>query len=275
MSRREVHLDAMLRQLGAAYYQSLRGQGSPVAVARALESVAEADDGGAAANGGTGRAPRLPGHRWRVRDVMTTDVAVVSTTTPYHDVAALMSEQQVAAVPVLDDSRRVLGIISEADMIRRQERRFGRTGTGLPRQRRRELAQAQALTASGMMTTPPVTIHPDAPLGAAARQLNGHRIRRMTVVDSDGRLLGIVSRRDLLRVFVRPDDDIAADVRAVITDILLEDPEQFTVAVHDGMVTLSGAFGDAETARAAVRLAADVDGVIDVVDRLTREPVGA
>jgi CBS domain-containing protein len=278
MSRRDTHFDAVLRQLGATYYQSLQGKGSPAAVARALESVAAADHvtGGAAPeNGGTRRHARLPGYRWRVRDVMTTDVAIVSSGTSYHDVAALMSERKVTAVPVLDHGRRVIGIISEADLIRRQERRFSRAGTGLPRRRRRELAQARALTAARLMTTPPITIHPDAPLGAAARQLNGHRIRRMPVVDSDGRLLGIVSRRDLLRVFLRPDKDIAADVRAVITDILLEDPEQFSVTVHDGTVTLSGGPGDPETAAAAVRLAEDVDGVIRVIDRLAREPVGA
>jgi CBS domain-containing protein len=283
MSRRDAHLDAVLRNLGAVYYQSLRGSGSSAAVAQAVESVADAGDRGGPeptrkdsnepASAG-GRRPRLPGRRWRVRDVMTTHVAAVPKTANYHEIARLMSERAVGAVPVLDDQRRVLGVVSEADLLPRQESRFRRWGTGLPKRTRREIAQATARTAGQLMTAPPITIHPDAPLGAAARQLNGHHIRRMPVVDSSGQLLGIVSRRDLLSVFLRPDDDIAADVRAVVTDILLEDPGAVTVSVHDGMVKLAGSLSSPELAPAAVRLAADVDGAIGVIDKLDREPLG-
>jgi CBS domain-containing protein len=205
---------------------------------------------------------------------MTTDVAAVPNTATYHEIARLMSERAVNAVPVLDGRQRVLGMVSEADMLRKQERRFGRAGTGLHRRTRRELAQATARTAGQLMATPPITIHPDAPLGAAARQMNGHHIRRMPVVDSSGKLLGIVSRRDLLSVFLRPDDDIAADVCAVLTDILLEDPEAVTVSVHDGMVKLAGSLSSPELAPAAVRLAAEVDGAVGVIDHLDREPLG-
>lgn len=271
MSRRDAHFDAMLRHLGAAYYQSLQGTGSPAAVSRAARSVADADPHRTGQAAGA-RRPPLPGHRWRVRDVMTTDVAAVEPDTSYHDVARLMTERRVNAVAVIDDGRHVLGVVSEADMIRRQERGFGRLGTGLPLRRRRERAQAGARTAAGLMTTPPVTIHPDAPLGAAARQLNGRHIRRMPVVDRHGRLLGIVSRRDLLRVFLRPDEDIAADVRALLTNILLEDPEAFSVTVNDGIVTIRGTFSTREAAEAALALAGDVDGVVHVIDRLAREP---
>jgi CBS domain-containing protein len=248
-----------------------------------VESVAEAEDRGQPgrtrednnerARVGD-RRPRLPWHRWRVRDVMTTDVAAVEKTATYHEIARLMSERAVNAVPVLDGRQRVLGMVSEADMLRKQERRFGRAGTGLHRRTRRELAQATARTAGQLMATPPITIHPDAPLGAAARQMNGHHIRRMPVVDSSGRLLGIVSRRDLLRVFLRPDDDIAADVRAIIADILLEDTASITVSVHHGMITLAGSLSSPEVGQAAVRLAGDVDGAVGVIDRLEQAPLG-
>jgi CBS domain-containing protein len=268
MSRRDAYLDAMLRNLGAAYYQSIHGRGSPGTVARAVESVASAD--GSAA----GLRSRWPGRRWRVRDVMTADVAAVPTTATYYEIARLMSERAVGAVPVLDDQRHVLGMVSEADLLPRQESRFGRRGTGLPARTRREAAQAAARTAGQLMTTPPVTIHPDAPLGAAARQLNGRLVRRMPVVDSSGRLIGIVSRRDLLSVFLRPDDDIAADVRAIVADILLEDSGAMTVSVHDGMITLAGSLSSPELAPAAVRLAGDVDGAVGVIDRLERAPLG-
>jgi CBS domain-containing protein len=268
VSRRDAHLDAMLRNLGAAYYQSIHGQGSPGTVTRAVESVAEADGSGA------GLRARWPGRRWRVRDVMTTDVAAVPNTATYHEIARLMSERAVGALPVLDDQRHVLGMVSEADLLPKQESRFGRRGTGLPARTRREAAQAEARAAGQLMTTPPATIHPDAPLGAAARQLNGRHIRRMPVVDSSGRLLGIVSRRDLLRVFLRPDDDIAADVRAIIADILLEDTASITVSVHHGMITLAGSLSSPEVGQAAVRLAGDVDGAVGVIDRLEQAPLG-
>lgn len=268
MSRTDAQFDAMLRHLGAAYYQSVRGTGSAVAVTRAVDAVAEADDGSRPAEG----PRRVPGRRWRVRDVMVTDVAIVPRTATYHEIAAVMTERLVNAVPVLDDQRRVIGMVSEADMIRKQERRFGRRGTGLPRRTRRELAQAAGRTAAQLMTTPPVTIHPDAPLGAAARQLNGHRIRRMPVVDDSGRILGIVSRRDLLRAFLRPDEDIAADVRAMISDILLEDPDAVSVSVRDGTIRLAGCLSRQDLAPAAVRLAADVDGAVAVIDNLDRQP---
>jgi CBS domain-containing protein len=267
MSRRDAHFDAMLRHLGAAYYQSVHGTGSAAEVTRAVDAVAAADDGSAAAP----PPARAPGRRWRVRDLMVTDVATVPRTATYHEIAAVMTERLVNAVPVLDDSRRVIGVVSEADMLRKQERRFGRVGTGLPRRTRRELAQAAGRTAAQLMRTPPITIHPDAPLGAAARQLNGHRIRRMPVVDDAGHLLGIVSRRDLLRVFLRPDDDIAADVRAMIEDILLEDPGTVAVSVHDGTIRLGGCLSRPELAPAAVRLAADVDGAVAVIDDLDRQ----
>jgi CBS domain-containing protein len=195
---------------------------------------------------------------------MTTDVAAVPNTATYHEIARLMSERAVGALPVLDDQRHVLGMVSEADLLPKQESRFTR----------REAAQAEARAAGQLMTTPPATIHPDAPLGAAARQLNGRHIRRMPVVDSSGRLLGIVSRRDLLRVFLRPDDDIAADVRAIIADILLEDTASITVSVHHGMITLAGSLSSPEVGQAAVRLAGDVDGAVGVIDRLEQAPLG-
>lgn len=284
MSRTDTHMDAMLRHLGAAYYQSLHGDGTAVDVVRAVESVTAANGRHGTkqrlrqhANGAAHAGPwrpgfRLPGHHWRVRDVMTTDVASADMAASCKEVARLMTERSVNALPVLAKDGRVLGVVSEADVLRKQERRFGRMGTGLPRRTRRERAQAAARTAAQLMTTPPITTHPDAALGSAARLMNGHRIRRLPVVDESGKLLGIVSRRDLLRVFVRPDDEIAADVTAVITSILLVDLSAVAVSAHDGVVTLAGSLSRPDAAAAAVRLASDVDGVVDVIDKLTRQP---
>ena len=266
MTRREEHIDAMLRHLGATYYQTVRGGATASDVARALESV-EAEDGrrdelaGARRSGKTGR--------WRVSDVMTTDVVTVDKAASYKEVARIMAGQKVNAVPVLTGNGRVAGIVSEADVLRKEERDFGRRGTGLPRRTRRERAQADARVVTELMSTPVITIRPDAPVGAAARLMNGHRIRRLPVVDSSGKLIGIVSRRDLLSVFLRPDEEIAAEVHGVLTGILLAEPDGVVVKVREGVVTLAGTLAREDLIEVAKRLASGVDGVITVICKLT------
>jgi CBS-domain-containing membrane protein len=121
------------------------------------------------------------------------------------------------------------------------------------------------------MTSPVITIHPDASLSAAARLMNAHRIRRLPVVDAAGDLVGIVSRRDLMKVFLRPDEDITAEVSSVLGQILPEDAGQVTVSVSDGVVTLDGALGDQDLIPVAVGLTSGVDGVVAVANRLTRQ----
>ena len=266
MTRREEHFDAMLRHLGAMYYQTVRGGATASDVARALESV-EAEDGGRDAPAGSRRAGKTG--RWRVSDVMTTDVVTVGKAASYKEAARIMAGQKVNAVPVLTGNGRVAGIVSEADVLRKEERDFGRLGTGLPRRTRRERAQADARTVTELMSTPVITIHPDAPVGAAARLMNGHRIRRLPVVDSSGKLIGIVSRRDLLSVFLRPDEEIAAEVHEVLTGILLAEPDGVAVNVRDGVVTLTGTLAREDLIEVAERLASGVDGVITVICKLT------
>lgn len=266
MTRREEHFDAMLRHLGATYYQTVRGGATASDVARALESV-EAEDGRRDELAGS-RRPGKTG-RWRVSDVMTTDVVTVDKAASYKEVARIMAGQKVNAVPVLTGNGRVAGIVSEADVLRKEERDFGRLGTGLPRRTRRERAQADARTVTELMSTPVITIHPDAPVGAAARLMNGHRIRRLPVVDSSGKLIGIVSRRDLLSVFLRPDEEIAAEVHGVLTGILLAEPDGVAVNVRDGVVTLTGTLAREDLIEVAERLASGVDGVITVICKLT------
>jgi CBS domain-containing protein len=271
MTRREAHTDAMLRNLGATYYQTLHGGATASDMARALESVEAAN----------GQEPvsfrRRPGRtgRWRISDVMTSAVVTVDRATSYKQVARIMAGEKVNAVPVIDKDRRVVGIVSEADVLRKEERSFRRLGTGLPRRTRHEREQADARTAAELMTSPVITIHPDAPLGAAARLMNGHHIRRLPVVDPDGALIGIVSRRDLLKVFLRLDEEIAADVHGMLTGILLAEPAGVTVSVRDGVVTLSGTLARKELIPVAERLATGMDGVVAVVSKLTGPPSGA
>jgi CBS-domain-containing membrane protein len=123
------------------------------------------------------------------------------------------------------------------------------------------------LTAGALMTAPAVTIHPDATIPRAAQIMADHHIRRLPVVGDDGHLVGIVTRRDLLSVFLRPDEEVAEDVRGLLDDVLAVDPAGVTATVRDGVVILTGspqAPEDRALLPAAIRMIWDVDGVIDV-----------
>jgi hypothetical protein len=133
-------------------------------------------------------------------------------------------------------------------------------------------SQHPKLTAGEIMSSPAITIHPDAPIPGAARLLHDRHIKRLPVVGPDGKLIGIVSRRDLLRVFLRPDTLIAQQVRELLAEILLTDPASLTVGVHGGVVTLAGQPGpedQRDLIPVAVRLIWDIDGVVDVVNKLS------
>jgi len=269
VSRRDAYLDAMLRHLGASYYQTLRGEASAADVARAVEAVSEFQ-----AHADRGAPEMGAGHRlrgqWRVRDVMTTKVATAGRNMPYKQAAKLMTDQRVTAMPVVSESGRVIGMVSEADLLHKVEPR-PRGGTGLSARARHDRAKARARTAGELMTSPAITIHPDASLSAAARLMNAHHIRRLPVVNATGDLIGIVGRSDLMKVFLRPDEEIAAEVSDALGQILLDDAGQVAVSVHDGVVTLHGAPGDQDLIRVAARLASEVAGVVTVVNPLTRQ----
>ncbi len=266
MSRRDEYFDAMLHQLGAAYYQAIHGDGTAAQVDRALES-AEAADGREGDAGAPYRRHRTG--RWRVSDVMTTDVVSVTGSAPYKQVARVLSERKLDAVPVVTDDGRVVGMVSEADVLRKQERGFSRLAAGLPLRTRRQRAQAKARCAAELMTSPAITIYPDAPVGAAARLMNGRRIRRLPVVDTSGKLIGIVSRRDLLSVFLRPDGDIADEVRGALAAILPAQAGSVEVTARDGVVILSGTVPRPDLIPVAERLASGVDGAVAVIGKLT------
>jgi CBS domain-containing protein len=287
MTRRDAYLDATLRHLGAAYYESLHGRASAADVARALDSVEDhtGDHEGVPAGprpaaasppaGGPARGDGKKHHgRWhhRVRDVMTVSVLTVDRITPYKEIATLMAERQVSAVPVLTMGRHGAGVVSEADLLALQDKhaRQSRLEPGGLLHLHVSKKEHWGLTAGELMTSPAITIHPDATLPAAARLMNSHHLKRLPVVDADGKLIGIVSRCDLLSVFLRPDEDIAREVREMLTQILLTDPTAITVRVRNGIVILAGQPGSADQhdlIPVAVRLTWDIDGVVDVVNK--------
>jgi CBS domain-containing protein len=287
MSKNEAYMDAMLRHLGAAYYDSLHGRAAPADVARALDTIAEhfGEQPGqhpAARHATAGSHPassRQHHHgRWRsrVRDVMTTSVVTVDRITPYKEIAGLLAEHHISGVPVLSMGRRVTGIVSEADLLVARGGRTTITGRRVPWPAGRK--RHQGLTAAQLMTSPAITIHPDASIAGAARLMNAHRIRRLPVVGPEDKLMGIVSRRDLLSVFLRPDAQIARELGDILAELLPDDDAGIKVIVHNGLVTLTGppaAAGERDLLPTAVRLAWDVEGVVDVVDRVRENGASA
>jgi CBS-domain-containing membrane protein len=209
--------------------------------------------------------------RRRVRDVMTRDVVTVDEHTPCKEITQLLADCRISAVPVLDSDGRVVGVVSEADLLLKEEYPEGPpTSWLLEGRRRRELrAKAAGVTAVELMTAPAITVGPDASLAEAARLLHRHQIKRLPVLDPAGPLLGVVGRADLLKVFLRSDDQIAQEVRQdVLRRAMWVDPDTIGVEVRDGAVTLTGQLERRSLIPIAVSLVHGVDGVVEVVDRL-------
>jgi CBS-domain-containing membrane protein len=205
---------------------------------------------------------------------MTTEVVTVDERASFKDVATLIARHRVSALPVLDGDGRVVGIVSEADLLLKEEFPEGTAGGRLFQSRRRREARAKAAgdTAAEVMTSPAVTVGPDVSIAEAARLLHRHGVKRLPVVDPAGPLLGIVSRADLLKVFLRSDTEIADEVRQqVLVRGMWIDPDTVVVEVRDGVVTLSGQLERSSLIPIVASLTRSLDGVVDVVDRLTFE----
>lgn len=209
--------------------------------------------------------------RFTVGDVMTTPVIAAREATPFKELARIMTEKRVSALPVLDPADRLVGLVSEADLLPKEEHRDDRTGARPLRfgRERASLGKATGDTAGQVMTRAVAVITADATVVQAAREMARRDVKRLPVVDADGRLVGIVARADLLKTFLRSDDEIRQEVISeVLIRVLWADPERVDVAVRDGIVTLSGELAQKSQIAIAVRLAQRVDGVVDVVDRL-------
>ena len=208
-------------------------------------------------------------HR-RVDSVMTADVLTVRPRTGFKHIATLLSTHDISAVPVIDGEHRVLGVVSEADLVAKYESPSMDQPPLWSAARRDAWLKATATTAEDLMTSPAITVGVDADIAKAARLMTDHRVKRLPVVDADDRLVGIVSRHDLVRVFVRPDNEIAAEIREdVLLRALCVAPSDFEVDVHDGVVALHGQMERRSMVAVTVALCRHVDGVIDVTGDLT------
>ncbi|WP_329249032.1 CBS domain-containing protein [Actinoallomurus sp. NBC_01490] len=211
--------------------------------------------------------------RRTVKDVMTKAVVSAYRGACFKDIVQVMIKRGITAMPVIDEGHRVAGVVSESDLLAKEEHKNGGKRRRLGRRRDRSWAKAQALTAEDLMSSPAITVHPEATIVEAARLLDAHRIKRMPVTDDQNRLVGIVSRRDLLSVFTRTDEEIRDEVRHEV--FALADPTQVSVYVRHGVVTLGGTMRQKDLIPIVVRLAAATDGVVGVIDELNRDMAGA
>jgi len=212
----------------------------------------------------------------KVKDVMTGEVVAVRRDASYKEMAAWLRQYRVSAFPVIDDNRRVIGVVSEADLLAKEALAGDHAGipaaiTGILHHK--EYKKAEGVTAGDLMTHPAVTVRPEDTVEHAARLMYTLQVKRLPVVDAGGYLVGIVSRADLLTVFDRTDEQIHAEI---VNDIILRDflvdPALFTVTVADGVVTLKGAPETADLGHRLVTRIRHVQGVVAVCDELTCPP---
>lgn len=210
--------------------------------------------------------------RTRVRDVMTSPVETVGAAAGFKAIVERLRARAISAVPVVDETGRVLGVVSEADLLLKEDRAEleERPRFLEGRRARRARARAAAGTAAELMTSPAATISADAPVADAARLMRMRGVKRLPVVDEEGRAIGIVSRGDLLAVFTRSDEEIRAEiVDDVIAHTLLLDGAPYTVRVREGVVTIAGEADRRTDAILVKRMAERVEGVVGVRSELT------
>ena len=213
----------------------------------------------------------------KVGSVMSTEVVRATYGTPFKEVARRLREHRISGLPVVDEDDRVIGVISETDLMLRQagtpdpyEARKRFRPAGLTRRSRTRAARTRARTAGRLMTEPPVTVQADDSIVEAARTMAQHRVERLPVLDEENRLVGIVTRRDLLSVFLRPDAEIREEiVKEVLVRALWLAPRSIDVAVAEGVVTLTGHMERKSETEIAVSMTRQIDGVVAVVDKLT------
>ena len=202
-----------------------------------------------------------------VKDVMTTTIVAVKKGSSYKEMAALLRKYRVSAFPVLDDDQKVIGIVSEADLLAKEALSAGHGGQITAMPHHGDLEKADGVIAGDLMTSNVVTVRPGDTVEQAARLMYHLQVKRLPVVDAGGHLVGIGSRSDLLSVFDRPDQEIRAEI---VDDVILRefliDPALFTVTVAEGVVTIKAAPETAEAGRNLMERIREITGVVAVRD---------
>jgi len=211
-----------------------------------------------------------------VKDVMSTRVVWIKKDATFRTMAAALRDHRVSAFPVLDNHGKVIGVVSEADMLTKEALNSEPEGmpgmiTGLLR--RKEHEKARGITAGDLMTSPPIVVAPDDTVERAARLMYTRKVKRLPVVDANGHLVGIVSRADLLAVFDRSDEEIFKEISDdIMPNEFLVDPKALHVTVENGVVTLSGVPETSTVGHEIVQQARHVRGVVAVRDRFSYPP---
>ncbi|KOT60310.1 MULTISPECIES: CBS domain-containing protein [Streptomyces] len=209
-----------------------------------------------------------------IDQVMNRDVVTTSPEAPFKEVADLLARHAISGVPVVDRDDKVLGVVSETDLMSHQAAQDDDAPRPWYALRRRAKSAARTKTggrtAGDLMSSPAVTIGPRRTVAEAARTMAAHRVERLPVIDEEGRLMGIVTRSDLLSVFRRPDEEVRDEiVEDVLVRTLWLAPHTIDVRVHDGVVTLTGKLQRRSEVPIAIRLTGRVDGVVSVIDHLS------
>ena len=210
--------------------------------------------------------------RHTVADVMTRRVATVTEETTYKQIVETLTKNGVSAVPVVDLDQHVIGVVSEADLLHKVDI-AGLEPHGWPLERKRTRIgreKANADFAGDLMTVPPITVTESDSVAVAARLMDTEQVKRLPVVDSKGRLVGIVSRSDLLRPYLRTDEDLREEIsQGVLLRTMWMDPREFTVAVDQGIVTIRGEVERSSSIPILIGIIRSVPGVVDVIERVS------
>ncbi|MFF4427478.1 CBS domain-containing protein [Streptomyces sp. NPDC001549] len=202
----------------------------------------------------------MPASRSTVSDVMTHTAIAIGREASYKEIVELLHEWKVSAVPVLEGEGRVVGVVSEADLLPKEE--FRREEPILP-DPLDEAAKAAGVLAEDLMSSPAVTVHPRATVAEAARIMARKGVKRLPVVNEVGMLEGVVSRSDLLKVFLRPDEELAEEIRRAVPAELAPGAD-LDFSVQDGVVVLRGPVRDRALVPLLARAIRAVEGVVDV-----------
>jgi len=203
-----------------------------------------------------------------VADVMTTRVIAVKRNADFKQIAQVLRRYRVSACPVINDAGQVVGVVSEADLLYKTADCDLPAGLIRLRWKLGERSKITAVTAQELMTSPAVTIQADARVQVAARVMRDRRVKRLPVVGSDGALIGIVTRADVLAVYDRPDADILAEIAGVLLDEFGISAVDFQATVSAGVVTLTGLIALPDTAVEVAARIRHIEGVVAVRDRL-------
>lgn len=208
----------------------------------------------------------------KVEDVMTRDVITVRPETSLKEVASILADKGISGVPVVNEESGLVGVVSEGDILFKERPPSSRRGTLArlldPYAMEGQL-KLEARTAEEAMTSPARTIAPQRVVGAAAALMVEAGVNRLPVVDADGRLVGIVTRADLVRAFIRPDEAIEREIEQDLLQTLWIDPARVSIAVENGEVRLGGKVDTQEQAELVARLVQSIPGVVSVDSQLT------